>query len=161
VLTEAQQRTEQQVQTLAGHVRGLAQKVSVLSDILGPTWEEEARESVAFLLPKAGVRLLTPLEAQPANEWDSVAEAEWEGRSIQVRMEAKVSAAAGRIRNFANRVKAFVAETGLEIIPIFCGIRLYAGAREEAQRQRIVLVGLREIRNEIPPPVFTIRPQDV
>jgi len=161
VLTEAQQRTEQQVQTLAGHVRGLAQKVSVLSDILGPTWEEEARESVAFLLPKAGVRLLTPLEAQPANEWDSVAEAEWEGRSIQVRMEAKVSAAAGRIQNFANKVKALVAETGLEIMPIFCGIRLYAGAREEAQRQRMVLVGLREIRNEIPPPAFTIRPQDV
>jgi len=161
VLAESQQRTEQQVQTLAGHVRGLAQKVSVLSDVLGPTWEEEARESVAFLLPKAGVRLLTSLEAQPANEWDGVAEAEWEGRSIQVRMEAKVSAAAGRIQNFANKVKALVAETGLEIMPIFCGIRLYAGAREEAQRQRIVLVGLREIRNEIPPPVFTIRPQDV
>ncbi|MBC8233858.1 hypothetical protein H8E77_30280 [bacterium] len=160
-LAETQQRTEQQVQTLAGHVRGLAQKVSVLSDILGPTWEEEARESVAFLLPKAGVRLLTPLEAQPANEWDGVAEAEWEGRSIQVRMEAKVSAAAGRIQNFANKVRALVAETGSEIMPIFCGIRLYAGAREEAQRQRIVLVGLREIRNEIPPPVFTIRPQDV
>ncbi|MFQ6043096.1 MAG: hypothetical protein ACE5PV_19755 [Candidatus Poribacteria bacterium] len=160
-LAEAQQRTEQQVQTLADNIRGLAQKVSVLSDILGPTWEEEARESVAFLLPKAGVRLLTPLESQPANEWDGVAKAEWEGRSIQVRMEAKVSAAAGRIQNFANKVKALVAETGLEIMPIFCGIRLYAGAREEAQRQKIVLVGLREIRNEIPPPVFTIRPQDV
>ena len=171
-LADTQQRTEQQVQALAGHVRGLAQKVSVLSDILGPTWEEEARESVDFLLPKAGVRLLTPLESQPANEWDgvrfahrrlrlTVAEAEWEGRSIQVRMEAKVSAAAGRIKNFANKVKALVAETGLEIMPIFCGIRLYAGAREEAQRQRIVLVGLREIRNEIPPPVFTLRPQDV
>jgi len=160
-LEEAQQRTEQQVQMLAGNIRGLAQKVSVLSDILGPTWEEEARESVAFLLPKAGVRLLTPLEAQPANEWDGVAEAEWEGRSVQVRIEAKVSAAAGRIQNFANRVKTLVAETGLEVIPIFCGIRLYAGAREEAQKQRIVLVGLREIRNEIPPMVFTIRPQDV
>jgi hypothetical protein len=161
VLAEAQQRTEQQIQTLAGHIRGLAQKVSSLSEILGPTWEEEARESVAFLLPKAGVRLLTTLEAQPTNEWDGVAEAEWEGRSIQVRMEAKVSAAAGRIKNFANKVKALVAETGLEVMPIFCGIRLYAGAREEAQRQKIVLVGLREIRNDIPPMVFTIRPQDV
>jgi hypothetical protein len=160
-LAEAQQRTEQEVQTLAGHIKGLAQKVSSLSDILGPTWEEEARESVAFLLPKAGVRLLTPLESQPANEWDGVAEAEWEGRSIQVRMEAKVSAAAGRIQNFANKVKALVAEIGMEVMPIFCGIRLYSGAREEAQRQSIVLVGLREIRNEIPPSVFTIRPQDV
>ncbi len=75
-------------------------------------------------------------------------------------MEAKVSAAAGRIQNFANRVRTLATETQVEIIPIFCGIRLYSGAREEAQKQGIVLVGLREIRNEIPLPIFTIRPQD-
>ncbi|HIE30206.1 TPA: hypothetical protein EYP66_23320 [Candidatus Poribacteria bacterium] len=154
VLAEAQQKTEQQVNVLT-------HQVSAMSEVFGPTWEEEARESVAFLLPKSGVRLLTPLEAQEDNEWDGVAEAEWEGRPVQVRMETKVSAGAGRIIRFANRVRSFVTKTGAEIIPIFCGIRLYSGAREEAQRQRIVLVGLREIRNEIPLNIFTITPQDL
>jgi hypothetical protein len=48
----------------------------------------------------------------------------------------------------------------MEIIPIFCAMRLYAGAREEAERRNIVLIGLREIRNEIPPTVFSLRPED-
>ncbi|MFQ6043372.1 MAG: hypothetical protein ACE5PV_21170, partial [Candidatus Poribacteria bacterium] len=150
-LAEAQQKTEQQVQVLTHNV-------SKLSEVLGPTWEDEARESVAFLLPKSGVRLLTPLEAQEKNEWDGVAEAEWEGRPVQVRMETKVSAGAGRIIRFANKVRSFATKTESEIIPIFCGIRLYSGAREEAQQQKIVLVGLREIRNEIPLNIFTITP---
>jgi hypothetical protein len=126
---------------------------------------------VAFLLPTSGVRLLTPLEAQEENEWDGVAEAEWEGRPVQVRMETKVSAGAGRIISFANRARSLVRKTGIEVIPVFCGIRLYSGAREEAQKQKIMfgsltnakglwLVGLREIRNEIPLNIFTIRPQD-
>jgi len=150
-LAEAQQKTEQQVKVLT-------HQVSAMSEVFGPTWEVEARESVAFLLPKSGVRLLTPLAAQDENEWDGVAEAEWEGRPVQVRMEAKVSAGAGRIISFANRVRSLAQKIGVEIIPIFCGIRLYSGAREESQRQRIVLVGLREIRNEIPPSIFTILP---
>ena len=171
-LAEAQQKTEQQVQALTQRIDVLAEaqrkteqqvnvlthQVSAISEVFGPTWEEEARESVAFLLPKSGVRLLTPLAAQDENEWDGVAEAEWEGHPVQVRMEAKVSAGAGRIISFANRVRSLAQKIGVEIIPIFCGIRLYSGAREEAQRQRIVLVGLREIRNEIPPSIFTILP---
>jgi len=153
VLAEAQQKTEQQVNVLTS-------QVSAISGVFGPTWEEEARESVAFLLPKSGVRLLTPLEAQEENEWDGVAGAEWDGRPVQVRMEAKVSAGTGRIISFANRVRSLVRKTGIEVIPVFCGIRLYSGAREEAQKQKIVLVGLREIRNEIPLTIFTISPQD-
>jgi hypothetical protein len=121
----------------------------------------EARESVAFLLPKSGVRLLTPLEAQEENEWDGVAEAEWEGRTVQVRMEAKVSAGAGRIISFANRVRLLAPKIGREIIPVFCGIRLYSGAREEAEKQEIVLVGIREIRNETPLNILSINPQDL
>jgi len=150
-LAEAQQKTEQRVEVLAHHV-------GTLSTVIGPTWEEEARESVAFLLPKIGVRLLTPLKAQDGNEWDGVAEGEWEGRSVQIRMEAKVSAGAGRIQNFASKARLHATKVGVELIPIFCGMRLYAGAREEAQKQGIVLVGLREIRNEIPPYIFTILP---
>ncbi|MFH0958961.1 MAG: hypothetical protein V1897_09695 [Pseudomonadota bacterium] len=175
VLAEAQQKTEQQVQALTQRIDVLAEaqqkteqqvnvlthQVSAISEVFGPTWEVEARESVAFLLPKSGVRVQTPLEAQEENEWDGVAEAEWEGRPVQVRMEAKVSAGAGRIISFANRVSSLATKTGAEIIPIFCGIRLYSGAREEAQKQKIVLVGLREIRNEIPLNIFTIRPQDL
>lgn len=171
-LAEAQQKTEQQVQALTQRIDVLAEaqrkteqqvnvlthQVSAISEVFGPTWEVEARESVAFLLPKSGVRLLTPLEGQEENEWDGVAEAEWEGRAVQVRMEAKVSAGAGRIISFANRVRSLATKTGSEIMPIFCGIRLYSGAREEAQKQKIVLVGLREIRNEIPPSIFTILP---
>ena len=78
-----------------------------------------------------------------------------------VRMEAKVSAGDGQIISFANRVRSFVRKTGIEVIPVFCGIRLYSGAREEAQKQKIVLVGDREIRNEIPLTIFTIKPQDL
>ncbi|MBM3239658.1 hypothetical protein FJZ31_25505 [Candidatus Poribacteria bacterium] len=171
-LAEAQQRTEEQVQALTQRIDVLAEaqqkteqqvnvlthQVSAISEVFGPTWEVEARESVAFLLPKSGVRLLTPLESQEENEWDGVAEAEWEGRAVHVRMEAKVSAGAGRIISFANRVSSLATKTGAEIIPIFCGIRLYSGAREEAQKQKIVLVGLREIRNEIPLTIFTFFP---
>ena len=173
-LAEAQSRTEQQVQELAEtqkalveaqsrteeQVKILTHRIGVLSEILGPTWEEEARESVIFLLKKAGVRLLTPFMPYDPDEWDGIAEAEWQGRTIQVCMEAKVSAGAGRIQDFANKAKRQALKTDMEVMPIFCAMRLYAGAREEAQKQRIVIVGLRVIRNEIVPQLFTIRPED-
>lgn len=145
-LAEAQARTEKAIEALAQQVGQLAQQVGRLSDTIGFTLEDLARElTPAYLAQHYGIRVTAlerrffPLDGEEV-EIDFYGEGVRDGQAAAIVGEVRsriygrdVESAAAKARRLASQV------TGVPV-PVLFGFVIHPSAREAAERTGAIVI---------------------
>jgi predicted nuclease with TOPRIM domain len=152
-LAEAQKRTEQRVEELAQAqrrteqaVERLAQQVGKLSDVVGFTLEELARElAPAYLAERYGIRV-SSLERQfftldgEEVEIDFYGEGTRDGERVVVIGEARSRIYGRDVESLARKAKALGPQLTGTPVPAMFGFAIHPSAREVASRTGALVI---------------------
>ncbi len=159
-LAEAQKRTEQRVEVLAQRVEELAeaqkrteqavemlaQQVGRLSDVVGFTLEELARElAPAYLAERYGIRV-SSLERQffvldgEEVEIDFYGEGTRDGERVVVIGEARSRIYGRDVESLARKAKALAPQLAGTPVPAMFGFAIHPSAREVAARTGALVI---------------------